>query len=91
MSGISTRHAVHADLDALAALWVIAGENGSRPADRAEFVHQLIEHDPEASLVAELDGRIVATIIAGWDGWRANLYRLAVDPGLRGRRWVKSV
>lgn len=32
-----------------------------------------------------LDGRIVRTIISGWDGWRANLYRLAVDPGLRGR------
>ncbi len=27
-----------------------------------------------ALLVAEQDGRIVGTVIAGWDGWRANLY-----------------
>lgn len=33
-----------------------------------------------------LDGRIVRTIISGWDGWRANLYRLAVEPGPAGAR-----
>ena len=31
-------------------------------------------------LVAKEGGRIVGTIIAGWDGWRGNLYRLAVLP-----------
>lgn len=27
--------------------------------------------------------RIVGTIVAGWDGWRSHLYRLAVDPAHR--------
>jgi len=85
MNEISTRHAVPADVDALLAFWAVAGENGSRPADGPEPVRRLIERDPEAVLLAEAGGRIVATIIAGWDGWRANLYRLAVDPDLRGR------
>jgi ribosomal protein S18 acetylase RimI-like enzyme len=26
---------------------------------------------------------VVGTIIAGWDGWRASIYRLAVHPGHR--------
>ena len=28
-------------------------------------------------------GRIVGSLMGGWDGWRGNLYRLAVDPGYR--------
>jgi len=31
-------------------------------------------------LVAEHNGRVVGTVIAAWDGWRGNLYRLAVAP-----------
>lgn len=85
MDDVSVRNATAADVDALLELWSRAGENGSRPDDRPDLVHALIEHDPEAVLLAELDGRVVATIIGGWDGWRANLYRLAVDPACRGR------
>ena len=35
--------------------------------------------------VVDLTDRVVGTVIAGWDGWRAHLYRLAVAPDLRGR------
>lgn len=31
-------------------------------------------------LVAEEKGRIVGTVIGGFDGWRGNIYRLAVHP-----------
>jgi ribosomal protein S18 acetylase RimI-like enzyme len=33
----------------------------------------------------EAGGRLVGTIVAGWDGWRGNLYRLAVLPTARRR------
>ena len=33
--------------------------------------------------MAEVGGRMVGTVIAGWDGWRGNLYRLAVLPTAR--------
>jgi GNAT superfamily N-acetyltransferase len=36
-----------------------------------------------AVLVAEVGGRIVASIIGTFDGWRGNLYRLAVHPEYR--------
>ncbi|TIC81615.1 GNAT family N-acetyltransferase [Nocardioides sp. GY 10127] len=85
MGEISTRNATKADVDALMEFWAEAGENGSRPDDRPDLITQLLDHDPEAILVAEVDGLIVATIVSGWDGWRANLYRLAVAPHWRGR------
>ena len=34
-------------------------------------------------LIAEADGVIVGTLVAVWDGWRANMYRLAVEEGRR--------
>ena len=44
---------------------------------------RLIGRDPEALLLAERDGALVGTVIAGFDGWRCHLYRLAVHPDAR--------
>jgi ribosomal protein S18 acetylase RimI-like enzyme len=38
----------------------------------------LISNSPAALFVAELENEIVGAVIAGWDGWRGNIYRLAV-------------
>jgi len=46
-------------------------------------VRFLIAHDPEALRVAEVDGRVVGTLVAGFDGWRGQMYRLAVQPDAR--------
>jgi ribosomal protein S18 acetylase RimI-like enzyme len=34
-------------------------------------------------LVAEIDDKIVGSIIATFDGWRGIIYRLAVHPNVR--------
>lgn len=34
-------------------------------------------------LVAVIDEHIVGSVIGGWDGWRGNVYRLAVTPEQR--------
>jgi ribosomal protein S18 acetylase RimI-like enzyme len=36
-------------------------------------------------LVADADGVILGALIAAWDGWRGNMYRLAVRSGHRRR------
>ena len=41
-------------------------------------LQRLIVHDPAALIVAEEDGRLVGSVIAGWDGWRESVYRLVV-------------
>ncbi|WP_261561629.1 GNAT family N-acetyltransferase [Frankia tisae] len=71
------------DVADLLALWEAAAENESRPADTADAVRILLIRDPDACLVARQGGRIVGSLITGWDGWRAHLYRLAVHPGMR--------
>ncbi|MER6972437.1 GNAT family N-acetyltransferase [Nocardioides sp. NPDC000445] len=81
---IELRPAVVADVPSLLELWEVAAENDSRPTDSAVKVETLIARDPEACTVAVTEeGRIVGSLISGWDGWRAHLYRLAVHPDVR--------
>jgi ribosomal protein S18 acetylase RimI-like enzyme len=49
----------------------------------ADTVRGLIERGEESLLVAEIDGRLAGTVVATWDGWRGNFYRLAVVPEFR--------
>jgi len=85
MGEIRLRAAERADVAALLALWEVAAENDNRPSDSADAVARLLARDPQACTVAELDGRLVGSLVAGWDGWRAHLYRLAVHPDCRRR------
>ena len=83
------RAASSTDTDNLLGLWREAAENDGRPADTREAVLALIGRDPAALIVAEHDGELVGSVIAGWDGWRYHLYRLAVRQDWR-RRGVAS-
>ncbi len=76
------RHAAPADLDAVLAFWKTAAEGTSISDDR-EGVERLVSRDPEALILAERDGGLIGTVIAGFDGWRCSLYRLAVHPDHR--------
>lgn len=82
------RAAIVADVDALLALWLEAAENQSRPIDTPEAVLALLTRDPDAVILAEAehDGELIGSVIAGWDGWRYHLYRLAVRPSWRRQR-----
>ncbi|MFF0833626.1 MULTISPECIES: GNAT family N-acetyltransferase [unclassified Streptomyces] len=82
MTGLSLRPALPADLDAVLAFWRTAAEGTSISDDRAG-VERLITRDPGALILAEVEGELAGTVIAGFDGWRCHLYRLAVDPGRR--------
>jgi len=42
-------------------------------------------------LVATIDEEIVGSVIGGWDGWRGNIYRLAVAPEYRRRGIARSL
>jgi ribosomal protein S18 acetylase RimI-like enzyme len=75
------RPATADDIEAVLAFWREAAEPTS--TDTAEALGGLLHHDPGALIIAEAEGRIVGSVIAGWDGWRGAIYRLAVGPGHR--------
>jgi ribosomal protein S18 acetylase RimI-like enzyme len=59
-------------------LWAESRSEHASTADRVEDVERLASDSPAALLVAERGGEIVGALIAGWDGWRGNMYRLAI-------------
>jgi len=64
------------------ALWARADAIPS-PTDTLEEVTQLVREHADYLLVAIRQGSIVGSVIGGWDGWRGNIYRLAVAPEAR--------
>jgi ribosomal protein S18 acetylase RimI-like enzyme len=77
------REAGRADVDAVLELWAQARSEAAVTPDTAESVELLL--DRSSLLVAEDDGRIIGALVVGWDGWRGNMYRLAVLPEFRRR------
>jgi len=69
------------DLGAVMELWGGARSSHAITADTPERVERAIE----SILVAEVEGAIVGAVIAAFDGWRGNFYRLAVAPAHRRR------
>jgi ribosomal protein S18 acetylase RimI-like enzyme len=84
MTAVVLRAAEAADIPAVLDFWKIAAEDTNR-ADSAPALERLLERDPSALILADEDGRIVGSLIAGWDGWRCHLYRFAVHPQRRRR------
>ena len=78
-----------ADYEAVDALWRRAGL-WMRPSDGAEQVALKLTRDPDLFLVAVAGACVVGVTMGGWDGRRAYVYHLAVDPewqrrGVAGR------
>jgi len=56
------------------------GDLWMRPSDGPEATLLKLTRDPGLFLVARSDGRVVGTVMGGWDGRRAYVYHLAVAP-----------
>lgn len=82
MSDLHIRSADPADIDAVLRFWREAAE-GTSISDDHDGVGRLVARDPDALLLAERDGVLAGTVIAGFDGWRCSAYRLAVHPDCR--------
>jgi ribosomal protein S18 acetylase RimI-like enzyme len=67
-------------------LWERAGAIPS-PTDTLEELQRLVRSPAHGDgfLVAVQRDVVVGSVIGGWDGWRGNIYRLAVAPEARRR------
>jgi len=87
-SAVTIRRGGPGDIQVVLALWAEAGAT-PKPTDTQEGLAQLLASPQSILLLAEADGRVVGTVVGGWDGWRGNIYRLAVSPEYR-RRGIAS-
>ena len=71
------------ELAAVLRLWDGARSEHAVTEDKPERVAALLATG--ALLVAVDDDEVVGAVIAGFDGWRGNFYRLAVAPKFRRR------
>lgn len=74
---------------ALLTLWQAAGTSPS-VTDTIADVRGVIESHASV-LVAEVNEQIVGSLIATFDGWRGNMYRIAVHPDYRRRGIGRSL
>ena len=74
------------DYKAVLALWQSAGPGiHVSPSDSPAELASKLKRDPDLFLVAEADGRLIGTVLGGFDGRRGIVYHLAVDAGWRGQ------
>jgi ribosomal protein S18 acetylase RimI-like enzyme len=66
------------DASGVVELWQQARTEHASTFDRLQDVQRLVSETPGSLLVADADGVILGALIAAWDGWRGNMYRLAV-------------
>jgi ribosomal protein S18 acetylase RimI-like enzyme len=65
-------------------LWQNAGAGiHIRRSDEEQELAKKIQRDPDLFLVAEVNGRIIGTVLGGFDGRRGMVYHLAVEARYR--------
>lgn len=72
------------DYDQVHALWEHIHGFALRSLDDSRaYVERFLERNPQTSCVAELDGRVVGSILCGHDGRQGSFYHVCVAPECR--------
>ena len=82
MKGIEIRPFVIEDTDAVLEVWNLAGMTTPDRNPRSD-IQKKLRHSPESFFVGTLEGKVVATVMVGYDGHRGWIYSLAVTPDLQ--------
>ena len=93
MNDIIIRTMTIDDYDRVAALWAGIKGFGIRSIDDSrEGIERFLRRNPNTSVVAEMDGKLVGSILCGQDGRQGCLYHVCVDASYRqhgiGRKLV---
>ena len=78
---IQFRRAASVDAENILLLWKTAGAVPG-VTDTVEDIHRMVGRDA-AFILAVDENQIAGSIIAAYDGWRGNIYRLGVHPDFR--------
>ena len=72
------------DIESVLELWRAAGSTPSM-TDTSDDLRTTINSRASSVIVAVSGGTVAGSIIGAFDGWRGNLYRLAVHPDYQRR------
>jgi ribosomal protein S18 acetylase RimI-like enzyme len=89
-SALTIRDARLEDVHAVLELWRAADATPG-VTDTSADLRRAIADSPATVLLAERDARLVGSIIGAFDGWRGNIYRLAVHPDARRRGVARAL
>ena len=78
------------DIPRVLDLWKRAAA-GTSVSDNPDAIRRRLHRDRHLFLLAWDEKRLVGSLIGGWDGWRASMYRLAVEPDYRRRGIVRRL
>jgi ribosomal protein S18 acetylase RimI-like enzyme len=73
------------DEEEVVALWGTCFPDSRSWSEPREVIRRKLEVQGDLLLVGTLEDRVVATVVAGYDGHRGWIYHLAVAPGCRRR------
>jgi hypothetical protein len=79
--------ATESDIQAILALWRSEGVPSSRTAD-AEALRAAIAYPTSAVFVARVEGTVVGSVIAAWDGWRGRCIDWPSRRNIDGKDWA---
>ena len=79
---IILRRCLEDDIESVLALWRAAGSTPS-VTDTSDELRTTINSTASSVIVAVSGGTVAGSIIGAFDGWRGNIYRLAVHPDYR--------
>jgi ribosomal protein S18 acetylase RimI-like enzyme len=77
------------EAEALLELWIVS--TAPSETDTMGDISRLVREAHARCLVADIEGQIVGSVIATFDGWRGNIYRLAVRPDHRRRGVARAL
>jgi ribosomal protein S18 acetylase RimI-like enzyme len=89
-AGFSIRNCRLEEIESVLDLWRQAEATPS-VTDNADDLRRAVSNSQASVLVAEAGGRLVGSIIGTFDGWRGNIYRLAVHPAYRRRGIARAL
>ena len=80
---LSIRQYVEEDRTQVVALWRDVFSDDPVRNEPNAVIDRKLDVQRELFLVGEVGGRIIATVLGGYDGFRGWIYHLAVDPSYR--------
>lgn len=81
---IVLRECQTSDIAQVLEMWQVAETTGSS-TDASQYLQIAIDSAASYFILAESGGRIAGSLIGTFDGWRGEMYRMAVHPDFRRR------